>query len=94
MAYQITLSEDDYAALAAASTQTGEPIEQLVHEAIAARYIPQPPARQIGNYQYPIMCGAPTSDARGGHPSPRPRSPNLAPGAGGRRLVVAAPGAA
>jgi hypothetical protein len=53
MAYQITLSEDDYAALAAASTQTGEPIEQLVHEAIAAHYIPQPPARQIGNYRYP-----------------------------------------
>lgn len=53
MAYQITLSEDDYAALEATSTKTGEPIEQLVHEAIAARYIPQPSARQIGNYQYP-----------------------------------------
>ena len=38
MAYHITLSEEDYAALVAASTQTGEPIEQLVHEAIAARY--------------------------------------------------------
>lgn len=60
MAYQITLSEDDYAALAAASTQTGEPIEQLVHEAITAHYRPQPPARQIGNYQYPT--GEPITD--------------------------------
>jgi len=38
VAYHITLSEEDYAALVAASTQTGEPIEQLVREAIAARY--------------------------------------------------------
>jgi hypothetical protein len=53
VAYQITLSEDDYAALVAASTQTGEPIEQLVHKAIAARYESPYPSRQIGNYRYP-----------------------------------------
>jgi hypothetical protein len=53
MAYHITLSEEDYAALLAASTQTGEPIEQLVHEAIAARYESPSSARPLGNYRYP-----------------------------------------
>ncbi len=53
MAYQITLSEEDYAALAAASTQTGEPIEQLVHEAIAARYESEHPIGRMEKYQYP-----------------------------------------
>jgi hypothetical protein len=53
MAYQITLSEDDYAALTAAANETGEPIEQLVHEAIAARYLSPPAAGQIGQYYYP-----------------------------------------
>lgn len=53
MAYQITLSEEDYAALAAASAQTGEPIERLLHEAIAAHYESQPPTRQVASYRYP-----------------------------------------
>lgn len=53
MAYQITLSEEDYAALSAASARTGEPIEQLVHEAIAQRYSTSQPVKQIGTYQYP-----------------------------------------
>lgn len=53
MAYHITLSEEDYAALVAASTQTGEPIEQLVHEAIAARYESPSQSWPIGNYRYP-----------------------------------------
>ncbi|HEU4784634.1 MAG TPA: hypothetical protein VFS83_14930 [Ktedonobacterales bacterium] len=60
MAFQITLSEEDYAALVAASTQTGEPIEQLVHEAITARYESPPPTRQIGKYRYPT--GEPITD--------------------------------
>jgi hypothetical protein len=60
VAYHITLSEEDYAALVAASTQTGEPIEQLVHEAIAARYESPSPSRQIGNYRYPT--GEPITD--------------------------------
>jgi len=53
MAYHITLSEEDYAALLAAPTQTGEPIEQLVHEAIAARYESPSSARPLGNCSYP-----------------------------------------
>lgn len=60
MAYHITLSAEDYAALEAASAQTGEPIEQLVHEAIAARYESPYPSRQIGNYRYPT--GEPIPD--------------------------------
>jgi len=60
VAYHITLSEEDYAALVAASTQTGEPIEQLVHEAIAARYESPSSAREIGNYRYPT--GEPITD--------------------------------
>lgn len=54
MTYQIVLTDEDYAALMAASQQSGAPIERLVHDAIAARYaVPQ----QIGHYQYPT--GAP-----------------------------------
>lgn len=53
MAYQITLSEEDYVALVAASAQTGEPIERLLHKAIAAHYESQPPAEQAGKYRYP-----------------------------------------
>ena len=55
MAYQITLSEEDYAALSAASARSGTPIEQLVHEAIAIRFATPAPAplMQIGSYQYP-----------------------------------------
>ena len=53
MAYQVALSEEDYAALAAASEQTGEPIERLLHEAIAARYPQESPAGMTGKYRYP-----------------------------------------
>jgi hypothetical protein len=60
VAYHITLSEEDYAALVAASTQTGEPIEQLVHEAIAARYESPSPTWPTGNYRYPT--GEPITD--------------------------------
>jgi len=60
VAYQIILSEEDYAALVAASTQTGEPIEQLVHEAIAARYESPSPTWPTGNYRYPT--GEPITD--------------------------------
>ena len=60
MAYQIKLSEEDSAALEAASTQTGGPIEQLVHKAIVARYESPSSARRIGNYRYPT--GEPFTD--------------------------------
>jgi hypothetical protein len=38
MAYTITLTDDEYAALAAAAAKRGQPIEALVHEALAERY--------------------------------------------------------
>ena len=50
MTNQVTLTDDDYAALVAASARTGEPIEALVHEAIADHF---QPLKQIGSYQYP-----------------------------------------
>lgn len=61
MAYQITLSEEDYAILSAASVRSGEPIEQLVHEAIASRFTTPLPVKQIGSYQYPT--GEPITSA-------------------------------
>ncbi|HEY7022879.1 MAG TPA: hypothetical protein VH349_17300 [Ktedonobacterales bacterium] len=51
MAYQITLSDDDYAALQAASKRTGEPVEALLHAAIARALNTQ--QQTIGSYQYP-----------------------------------------
>ena len=51
MAMQITLSDEDYATLAAAAAQRGAPIEALVHEAISK--LDQTPARQRGTYEYP-----------------------------------------
>lgn len=53
MAHQVALSEEDYAALTAAAEQTGEPIERLLHEAIAARYPQESPAEPMGKYRYP-----------------------------------------
>lgn len=66
MTYQIMLSDEEYAALAVAAAQSGEPIEQLVHDAIMTRYAPasQPLAGQrgrVGSYQYPT--GEPDSPA-------------------------------
>lgn len=60
MNHQVALSEEDYATLMAASTQSGEPIERLLHEAITARYAQQPPVRQTGTYRYP--SGEPITD--------------------------------
>ena len=60
MAYQVALSEEDYAALAAAAEQTGEPIERLLHGAIAARYLQESPAETAGKYRYPT--GEPITD--------------------------------
>lgn len=53
MAHQITLTDDEYAALAAASTRIGASIEELVHQAIAARFPTPGPIKQIGSYFYP-----------------------------------------
>lgn len=60
MAHQVALSEEDYAALTAAAEQTGEPIERLLHEAIAARYPQESPAEPTGKYRYPT--GKPITD--------------------------------
>lgn len=44
MAYQIILSDDEYAALSALAAQRGQQIETLVHEALAERYaVPSSP---------------------------------------------------
>ena len=51
MAYQITLSDEDYAALQAASQRTGEPVESLLHAAITRALNTQ--QQTIGSYQYP-----------------------------------------
>jgi hypothetical protein len=53
MAHQITLSEEDFQALTTASTRSGEPIDRLVHEAIAAHYASSTPVKKSGTYQYP-----------------------------------------
>lgn len=53
MAYRITLSEEGYATLLAASTRSGEPIETLVHEAIAKRFTPAQSRHQIASFEYP-----------------------------------------
>jgi hypothetical protein len=50
MGRQITLTDEDYTALAAAAARTGATIEELVHQAIADK-LPIP--KQIGSYQYP-----------------------------------------
>ncbi len=53
MAYTITLSDEDYAALAAAAERSGETIDQLVHEAIAEQMTAPAKPKQKGRYQYP-----------------------------------------
>jgi hypothetical protein len=60
VAYQITLTDEDYTALAAAATRTGDSIEELVHRAIAERFASRGQAKQIGSYQHPT--GAPITD--------------------------------
>lgn len=50
MAHQITLTDDEYAALAAAAARTGKSVDELAHAAIAAQYTPpsdsQPPQKR------------------------------------------------
>ncbi|HUY79402.1 MAG TPA: hypothetical protein VMV29_21710 [Ktedonobacterales bacterium] len=54
MAYQITLTDDEYAALSAAASQQGEPIAELVHKAIASQYTMSSAIRpQQGTYSIP-----------------------------------------
>jgi hypothetical protein len=53
MAHQITLTDEDYAALAAASARVGTPMEQLLHQLITERFFPPAQAKQVGSYQYP-----------------------------------------
>jgi len=50
MTHQISLTDDGYTALAAASASTGTSVEELVHQAIAGQF-PRP--QQLGIYQYP-----------------------------------------
>lgn len=63
MTYQITLhlSDEEYAALAAAAHDSGRPMEELVHETVAQRFPAplEPPAqpmdeRQLEEYLYRI----------------------------------------
>jgi hypothetical protein len=58
--HQITLTDDDYAALTAAASRTGDTIEALVHRVIAEHVAQASQPRQIGSYQYPT--GEPISD--------------------------------
>jgi hypothetical protein len=59
----ITLSDDEYQAVAAAAEEAGEPIEALLHEAVARRYgqrpMPEPSSepmsgRALSEYLYSI----------------------------------------
>ncbi len=60
MAHHIALTDEDYAALAAAAAHTGASLEELIHQAIVARF-PGPSHRaQIGSYSYPT--GQPITD--------------------------------
>ena len=53
MAHQVDLTDQDYAALADVSAGTGVPIEELVHQAIAERYVTNGSRQQVGSYEYP-----------------------------------------
>jgi len=54
MAYQIALSDEDYAALQVAASQRGESMESLLHTAIARQYPMASATRpQLGTYSYP-----------------------------------------
>ena len=50
MAYQITLSDEDYTKLQTMASESGKPIEILVHEAISHRYAP---TKTLGTYSVP-----------------------------------------
>lgn len=49
MAHTIALTDEDYARLVSASTHSGKPIEELLHEAITAYSAPPEPS---DTYQY------------------------------------------
>jgi hypothetical protein len=51
MAHHITVTDQDYAALADVSTRTGTPIEQLVHQAITQ--LAPSPQKQSESLRYP-----------------------------------------
>lgn len=53
IAHQITVSDQDYAALVDASVRTGLPLEDLVHQAITETYGPAGTLGQTGSYAYP-----------------------------------------
>jgi hypothetical protein len=56
MAHQVTLtlSDDEYQAVAAAAAEAGEPIEALLHEAVARRFTSRPasvsPSQPVSGY--------------------------------------------
>ena len=53
MAHQIIRTDDDYAALQAAASRTGDTVEALAHQAIAGYVAQAQKPRQMGSYQYP-----------------------------------------
>jgi hypothetical protein len=52
MAHHITITDQDYAALADVSARTGTPIDQLVHQAITQQLAPAP-LKQSESLRYP-----------------------------------------
>lgn len=53
MAHQITLADEDYATLEAASARTGVPVEELVRRAIAECFATPSQPTQTGAYSFP-----------------------------------------
>lgn len=53
MAHQITLTDEDYAALAAAAKILGTSVNELLHQAIAERFPQGESASQIVSYRAP-----------------------------------------
>lgn len=53
MAHQITPSDEDDAALKAASARTGRPVQDLEHQALASSLPAPQSTKQIGSYTYP-----------------------------------------
>jgi hypothetical protein len=53
MTHQIAVSDDDYAALVAAASERGTPIETLLHEAIARNYVTSAQRTLLGSYSSP-----------------------------------------
>jgi hypothetical protein len=53
MTHQIAVSDDDYAALVAAASERGRPIETLLHAAIARNYAASAQRTLLGSYSSP-----------------------------------------